>query len=77
MTDDVTASSLMLWAHRELKHRPEIQDELEVTVHADNPAEARRILESLQLSFKEFLHVEEFLVRWEHAAASRHHVPAA
>lgn len=74
MSDDVTASSLLHWAHRELKDRPEIQDELEAAVHADNPAEARRLLESLQLSMKEFLHVEEFLVRWEHSAESRAHV---
>jgi hypothetical protein len=62
---DADAVSLLRWLRRQLREPSATREHLEAAVANDDPAEARRQLDSIPFSEAQRRHVERLLDRWE------------
>jgi hypothetical protein len=70
-TLDPAAVSLRRWLRRQLREPIPLREHLEAAVANDDPAEARRLLASMQFSDAQRRHVEGLIDRWEADRAAR------
>ncbi len=65
MTTDPAAVSLLRWLRRQLREPGPLRERLEAAVANDDPAEARRILSTIDFSDGQRRQLEPLLERWE------------
>jgi hypothetical protein len=68
MTDQAGVS-LLRWLRRQLRQPTPQREHLEAAVANDDPAEARRLLQSIPFSAAQRRHVEGLISRWERGRA--------
>lgn len=64
MADQATVS-LLRWLRRQLRQPTPLREHLEAAVEANDPAEARRLLERIPFTAAQRRHVEGLIERWE------------
>jgi hypothetical protein len=57
--------SLLRWLRRQLRQPTPQRERLEAAVANDDPAEARRLLDTFEFTDAQRRHVEGLLTRWE------------
>ena len=62
---DQAAVSLLRWLRRQLREPTPWRERLEAAVANDDPVEARRLLERMEFTEAQRLHVAGLLDRWE------------
>lgn len=67
MADQATVS-LLRWLRRQLRQPTPLREHLEAAVEANDPAEARRLLERIPFTAAQRRHVEGLIERWEEEA---------
>ena len=70
MADQATVS-LLRWLRRQLRQPTPLRERLEAAVDADDPAEARRLLERIPFTAAQRRHVEGLIARWEERSGGR------
>lgn len=70
MADQATVS-LLRWLRRQLRQPTPLREHLEAAVEADDPAEARRLLELIPFTAAQRRHVEGLIARWEETSGGR------
>jgi hypothetical protein len=60
-----TTVSLRRWLRRQLREPTPQRERLEAAIAADDPAEARRIVERMRFSDEQRHHVDSLLDAWE------------
>lgn len=70
MADQATVS-LLRWLRRQLRQPTPLREHLEAAVEANDPAEARRLLERIPFTAAQRRHVEGLIERWEVEARGR------
>lgn len=70
MGDQATVS-LLRWLRRQLREPTPQREHLEAAVANDDPAEARRLLETFDFTGVQREHVERLLDEWERSRARR------
>lgn len=68
MTEQATVS-LLRWLRRQLRQSTPQREHLEAAVANDDPAEARRLLESFDFTEAQRRHVEGLIDEWERSRA--------
>jgi hypothetical protein len=68
---DQATVSLLRWLRRQLRQPTPLREHLEAAVEADDPAEARRLLERIPFTDAQRRHVERLIARWEEESAGR------
>ncbi|MGH3003829.1 MAG: hypothetical protein ACRDM1_14400 [Gaiellaceae bacterium] len=63
-----TTVSLLRWLRRQLREPTPQRERLEAAIAADDPAEARRIVDRMSFSIEQRHHVESLLDAWEREA---------
>jgi hypothetical protein len=66
---DQATVSLLRWLRRQLRQPTPLREHLEAAVEADDPAEARRLLERIPFTDVQRRHVERLIARWEEESA--------
>ena len=64
MTEQATVS-LLRWLRRQLRQATPQREHLEAAVANDDPAEARRVLETFAFTDAQRRHVERLIDQWE------------
>jgi hypothetical protein len=62
---DQATVSLLRWLRRQLRQPTPLREHLEAAVEANDPAEARRLLERIPFTAAQRRHVEGLIERWE------------
>ena len=70
MADQATVS-LLRWLRRQLRQPTPIREHLEAAVEADDPGEARRLLERIPFTAAQRRHVEGLIAHWEKESVGR------
>lgn len=70
MSDQATVS-LLRWLRRQLREPTPQREHLEAAVANDDPAEARRLLETFDFTPVQRDHVERLIDEWERSRAGR------
>lgn len=70
MADQATVS-LLRWLRRQLRQPMPLREHLEAAVEANDPAEARWLLERIPFTAAQRRHVEGLIERWEVEARGR------
>jgi hypothetical protein len=65
---DQATVSLLRWLRRQLRQPTPLREHLEAAVEANDPAEARRLLERIPFTAAQRRHVEGLIERWEEEA---------
>jgi hypothetical protein len=68
---DQATVSLLRWLRRQLRQPTPLREHLEAAVEADDPAEARRLLERVPFTAAQRRHVEVLIARWEETSRER------
>jgi hypothetical protein len=68
---DQATVSLLRWLRRQLRQPTPLREHLEAAVEADDPAEARRLLERIPFTAAQRRHVEGLIERWEETSGGR------
>jgi hypothetical protein len=68
---DQATVSLLRWLRRQLRQPTPLREHLEAAVEADDPAEARRLLDGMQFTAAQRRHVEGLIARWEQESRGR------
>jgi len=63
--------SLLRWLRRQLAQPTPIREHLEAAVENDDPAEARRLVDTMPFSDDQRRNVEQLLAAWERTLASK------
>jgi hypothetical protein len=63
--------SLLRWLRRQLREPAPQRERLEAAIANDDPAEARRIMETMPFSDAQRRHVERMLAEWELTVSRR------
>jgi hypothetical protein len=70
MTDQATVS-LLRWLRRQLREPTPQREHLEAAVANDDPAEARRLLDTFEFTAAQRSHVQDLIAEWERGRARR------
>jgi hypothetical protein len=70
MTDQATVS-LLRWLRRQLREPTPQREHLEAAVANDDPAEARRLLDTFAFTPAQRGHVEKLIAEWERGRDTR------
>jgi hypothetical protein len=62
---DQATVSLLRWLRRQLRQPTPLRERLEAAVEANDPAEARRVVERIPFTPAQRHHVDGLLERWE------------
>jgi hypothetical protein len=65
MTTDAAAVSLLRWLRRQLREPGPLRERLEAAVEHDDPAEARRLLATVEFGEGQRRQLESLHTRWE------------
>ncbi len=71
MAVEAAQVSLLRWLRRQLAQPTPIREHLEAAVANDDPAEARRLVDTMPFSDDQRRNVEQLLAAWERTLASK------
>ena len=68
---DQAKVSLLRWLRRQLREPTPQREHLEAAVANDDPAEARRLLDTFDFTAAQRSHIQELIAEWERGGARR------